>query len=99
MEEVDTMDIQNGKNQKRKSIKVKFVWAIILLSIIVGGGLIGSSMLIITNSLEDYFAETISEKVSSFSTDYNERGARLYNFLSLVTTPMISMRFFVVETK
>jgi len=84
MEDMDTMDIQNGKKQKTKSIKVKFIWAIIGLSIIVGGGLIGSSVLLITNSLEDYFADMISEKVSSFSTDYNERGARLYNFLTLV---------------
>lgn len=84
MADMDTMNIQNEKKQKRKSIKVKFVWAIIGLSIIVGGGLIGSSTLFITNSLEDYFAETINEKVSSFGTDFNERGARLYNFLSLV---------------
>ena len=81
---MDIMDIPEGKKQRKQSIKIKFILAIIGLSIIVGGGLIASSVILITNSLEDYFAETISEKVSSFVTDYNERGARLYNFLTLV---------------
>ena len=81
---MDAMEIQESKKTKKQSIKTKFVLAIIGLSIIVGGGLILSSIILITNSLEDYFAETISDKVTSFYTDYNERGARLYNFLTLV---------------
>ena len=81
---MDDMEIEPGKKQKRKSVKTKFIFAIIVLSFIVGLSLISSNVLFITNSLEDFFSEEISERVESFYTDYTERGAKLFNFLSLV---------------
>ena len=72
------------KKQKKQSVKTKFVCAIILLSLIVGACLIASNVFFITNSLETFFSDEISERVESFYTDYTDKGSKLFNFLSLV---------------
>lgn len=78
------MDTSELDQVKRKSVKTKFILAIIGVSIIVGASLIFSNVYFITKSLEDFFAEEISERVESFYADYTDRGSKIINSMSLV---------------
>ena len=84
MVETDVLNSSELKKEKKKSVKTNFILAIIGLSIIFGLALIFVNVLSVSNSLDNYFADSINEKVSSFLADYDERGAKLFSFLSLV---------------